>query len=736
MSTAYLGKPVDRVDASAKVTGAAAYAAEYNSPNLAYGVVVSSAIAKGRISSIDTRAASEVTGVLRVFTHENAPRQATDDESYQDEVAPPGSPFRPLYDDRIRYSGQPIALVVADTFESARFAASLVRVDYQREEHKTDFSLHDQNSYTPENKKDLPSRGDADRALERAEIAIDADYDSPMQHHNPMELFATTVVRSDDGKLTVYDKTQGVQNIHGYLCRAFKLSSDDVRVVSPYVGGAFGAGLRPQYQVYLAVLAARELRRSVRVTLTRQQMFTFGYRPETFQRVALGGSRDGTLQAIVHEVVANTSQFEEYAEAVTDWTGILYQCANVRLKHKLVRLDLHTPMDMRAPGAAWGLYALESAMDELAAKLSMDPVELRLKNYAKRDQSEDKPFSSKELRACYAKAAERFGWFRRNPEPRSMRDGDWLIGWGMAGGVWEAMQEKASAKAVLTRDGKLAVSNATSDIGTGTCAIMTQLAAETIGLPLESVKFMLGDSALPESPVEGGSYTASTVGSAVHVVTGKVRAKLFSLAQNTPDSPFAGIAPDEMTCSGGYIRCNDRQLPPLPIVELMQQAGCEQIERTATTKASSQHESHSCYSHSATFAEVRVDKDLGIIRVPRIVSAVAAGRILNPKTARSQIIGGIVWGIGMALEEKSVIDQTLGRIMTHNFADYHVAVNADVGAIDVVFADERDEYVNPIGAKGIGEIGLVGVAAAIANAIYHATGKRIRNLPITLDQLL
>jgi xanthine dehydrogenase YagR molybdenum-binding subunit len=265
---------------------------------------------------------------------------------------------------------------------------------------------------------------------------------------------------------------------------------------------------------------------------------------------------------------------------------------------------------------------------------------------------------------------------------------------------------------------------------------MTQLAAETIGLPLDSVKFMLGDSALPKAPFEGGSYTASTVGSAVHVVTNMIRADLFSLAQKTPGSPFAGIAPDEMTSAGGYIRCNDRQIPPLSIVELMQQAGCAQIERTATTKASSKHESHSCYSHSAVFAEVRVDKDLGIIRVPRIVSAIAAGRILNPKTTRSQIHGGVVWGIGMALEEKSVIDQTLGRIMTHNFADYHVAVNADVGAIDVVFIDEHDEFVNPIGAKGVGEIGLVGVAAAIANAIYHATGKRIRNLPITLDQLM
>jgi xanthine dehydrogenase YagR molybdenum-binding subunit len=736
MSTSYLGKPVDRVDARAKVTGAAIYAAEYNSPNLAYGVVVSSAIAKGRISSIDTRAANEVTGVLRVFTHANAPRQAIDDESYQDEVAPPGSPFRPLYDVRIRYSGQPIALVVADTFEAARYAASLVRVDYKRENHKTDFSLHDQRSYTPENKNDLPSRGDADRALQRADIAIDAEYYSPMQHHNPMELFATTVIRSDDGKFTVYDKTQGVQNIHGYLCRVFKLSSDDVRVVSPYVGGAFGAGLRPQYQLYLAVLAARELGRSVRVSLTRQQMFTFGYRPETFQRLALGASRDGTLQAIIHEVVANTSQIEEYAEAVTDWTGMLYQCANVRLNHKLVRLDLHTPIDMRAPGAAWGMYALECAMDELAAKLSMDPVELRLKNYAQRDQSEDKPFSSKELRACYAKGAERFGWNRRNPEPRSMRDGDWLIGWGMAGGVWEAMQEKAAAKALLTAEGKLVVSSATSDIGTGTCTIMTQLAAETIGLPLESVKFILGDSTLPESPVEGGSYTASTVGSAVHGVANKIRAELFSLAQKTPESPLAGIAPDEMTCSDGYLGSKGRQTAPLSVVKLMQLAGCQQIERTATTKASSQHESHSCYSHSAIFAEVRVDKDLGVIRVPRIVSAVAAGRILNPKTARSQIIGGTVWGIGMALEEKSVIDHEMGRIMTHNLADYHVAVNADVGDIDVIFVDEHDEFVNPIGAKGLGEIGLVGVAAAIANAIYHATGKRIRNLPITLDQLL
>src|SRR5262245_26514542 len=478
MTTNYIGQPISRVDGRAKVTGAAKYAAEYNVPNLAYGCVVSSAIAKGKIKSIDAGEALRLEGVLQVFTHENSPSLAQFDQSYTDDVAPPGSPFRPLHDDSIKFSAQPVALVVAESFELARYAASLVRVEYESEGHATDLKEKRQEAYMPKPRTVLPPlpepRGDAEKAFANAATRVEAEYDSPFEHHNPMEPFATTAVWEDGGKITVYDKTQGAQNVHGYVCNVFGLSKDDVRVVSPFVGGAFGSGLRPQYQLFLAVLAARELKRPVRVSLTRQQMFTFGHRPHTLQRVSLGAAPDGALEALIHKVFAETSRFEDYSETVAHWSAMLYRCENLRLEQKVAQLDVYTPIDMRAPGATWGLYALESAMDELAYELGVDPLELHLKNYADEDQSKNKPFSSKELRECYRQGAEKFGWARRDHEPRSMREGDQLIGWGMATGVWEAMQMTAGAKAMLAADGKLKVGSANADRRTGASKNMRQ----------------------------------------------------------------------------------------------------------------------------------------------------------------------------------------------------------------------------------------------------------------------
>jgi xanthine dehydrogenase YagR molybdenum-binding subunit len=712
MSTHHVGQPISRVDGRLKVSGEAKYAADYNVPNLAHGCVISSEIARGTIASIDAGAALALPGVLRVFTHENTRGLPWFDGSYHDESAPEGSPFRPLYDKEIEFSGQPIALVVAETFELARYAASLVRTQYARATHQTNLQAERHAAYEPKHRTPPPDpRGDAARAFEAAPVRIEADFLVPVEHHNPIELFGATVVWHGDGTLTVYDKTQGVLNTQQYLANVFGFGTRDLRVVSPFVGGAFGSALRPHYHVLLAVLAARELKRSVRVSMTRHQMFTFGHRPTTWQRVKLGASRDGTMQALTHDAVAETSQFEDFSEAVVNWSGLLYRCDNASFSHKLARLDLFTPMDMRAPGATWGVYALECAMDELAVELRIDPLELRLKNYAETDQNEELPFSSKELRACYRQAAERFGWSRRNPEPRSMRDGHALIGWGMATGVWEAMQVPATARAVLTADGTLTVSSATADIGTGTGTIMTQIAAEALGLPISNVKFVLGDSTLPTAPIEGGSWTAGSVGSAVKAACDKVRARLLALAR-----PGDGHA--------------------MSLTDVMRRSGISSIEEQATTEPSKAHENYSLYTHSAVFAEVRVDEDLGSVTVPRVVSAVAGGRVLNPKTASSQIMGSIVWGIGMALQEESVLDHAVGRFMTHNLADYHFPVHADVHDIDVIFVDERDDIINPLGAKGLGEIGLVGVGAAIANAAYHATGKRVRDLPITLDKLL
>jgi xanthine dehydrogenase YagR molybdenum-binding subunit len=728
---------MSRVDGRAKVTGAARYAAEHGGPGLLHGWVVSSAIACGRIRRIDPADALTAPGVLQVFTHENVPALARSDRKYRDESAPTGTPFRPLQGPEIRYSAQPVALVVADRLELARHAASLVRVEYEPRPPETDLNARLGAAHEPKHRTPPPApRGDAARAFAAAPVRIDAEYRTPAEHHNPMEIFAASVVVDEDGSLTVYDKTQGVQNVHDYICNVFGYAPGQVRVVSPFVGGAFGSGLRPQYHVFLAVLAARELKRSVRVSLTRQQMWSFGRRPATWQRVQLGAAADGRLQAVTHAAVAETSRFEDFSEEVVNWSGLLYRCDNAAFEHKLATLDVYTPIDMRAPGAAWGVYALECAMDELAVQVGLDPVELRLRNYADRDQNADTPFSSKELRACYREGAERFGWARRDPRPRSMRDGRALVGWGMASGVWEAMQEPATARARLTADGKLTVSSATSDIGTGTYTIMTQIAAETLGLPAKDVTVKLGDSSLPPSPLEGGSWTAASVGSAVQAACRRVRARVLAVARSLPGSPLADARPEDVSFAEGRLTSTRDPGRAMSLGDVMRRGRVSVVDEEATTKPEKRREKYALYAHSAVFAEVRVDQDLGTVRVPRVVSAVAGGRILNPKTARSQIAGGVVWGIGMALQEVSVLDHAFGRFMTHNLADYHFPVNTDVGDIDVLFVDEQDEIVNPLGVKGLGEIGIVGVAAAIANAIYHATGIRRRDLPITLDQLL
>jgi xanthine dehydrogenase YagR molybdenum-binding subunit len=739
MTTAYVGEAINRVDGRAKVTGRAIYAGEPTIPDLVYGYVVSSMVAKGRIRSIDTKPALAVPGVLEVLTHENSPLPAST-RTFIDEAGSPGEAFVPFRDTVIKFNQQPVALVLADTFELARYAATLVRVEYDAEPHLTDMGVAINHAYDPPWRVLLPPvpspRGNAGTALEGSAVRVDREYLAPAEHHNPMEPYASTAVWADDGTLTVYDKTQGVKNVQGFLCSVFDYDDEQVRVLSPYVGGAFGSGLRPQYQVFLAVLAARELKRSVKVTLSRQQMFGLCYRPFAWQRVALGASREGQLQAIIHRAVQNTSRYEHYCESTVHWTAVLYQCDNLEVSFKLAQLDLAAPADMRAPGAAWGLFALESAMDELAVALTIDPLELRLRNYAERDQNRNLPFSSKALRECYTQGAERFGWSRRKAEPRQLRKDGALIGLGMAGAMWESPQLPASARALLTLDGQLTVSSATADIGTGTYTIMTQVAADTLGLPLSHVRFHLGDSSLPKAPVEGGSFTASTVGPAVQAACENVREQLFGLAMRMPGSPLAGATPHEVVFENGHITLRRDPERTVSFADAMKNGMVNEVEGNASTGPTQQQTKYGTYAHSAVFVEVHVDEELGTIQVARAVSALAAGRILNTKTARSQVLGGLVWGIGMALEEESVIDQRFGRFMNHSLGEYHVPVNADVRDLEVIFVEEKDDVVNTLGAKGLGEIGLVGVAAAIANAVYNATGKRIRDLPITLDKLL
>lgn len=730
----YIGIPISRVDGRDKVTGAAKYAGEFKAPGLAFGSVVSSTIAKGRIVSIDIGEAMKVDGVISVLTHKNRPAMADKDEAYKDDVAPEdGSPFRPLYDDKIVFNGQPIALVLAEDSETARFASSLVQVKYKEEPHVTD--LYRGRDNTVALKQPAEPRGDAARAYAAAPVRHTGEYYVPIEHHNPMELYASTVTWDGDGKLTVYDKTQGVQNVQRYVCGIFDMKPDDVRVMSPFVGGAFGSGLRPQYQVVLAVLAVRALKRSVRVVLTRHQMYSLGYRPAMIQRVALGAEADGTLDSIAHDAITVTSQYEDYYRQETTWSGLLYKSAAATYEHKLARLDLATSCDMRAPSATTGVFALESAMDELAVALKLDPLELRMRCYSDRDQTSDLPYSSKNLRECYRQGAAAFGWDKRSPAPRSMRDGSELVGWGMATGIWEALQMPIAVRIALTANGHAEASCATSDIGTGTYTIMTQVAADMLGLPLESVAIKLGDSTLPQSPVEGGSWIAASVSNGIVTTCDAVREQLWGLARSMPGSPIADARLNEVTLANGMIVAKKDAKRAVPIADAMRHGGVDRIEQEKSTSFANGG-SHAHNTHSAIFAEVKVDEQLGVIRVTRIVSAVAAGRILNTKTAHSQVMGGVVWGIGAALHEETLIDHHFGRIMNANIAEYHVPVNADVHDIKVIFVDEQDDIVNPLGIKGLGEIGIVGVPAAIANAIYHATGTRVRDLPITLDKLL
>jgi xanthine dehydrogenase YagR molybdenum-binding subunit len=743
-STVAIGSPISRVDGRAKVMGQARYVAEHTAPDICYGVAVCSTIARGRITAIDSSAAMRVPGVLAVMTHANRPRMRSMRIFHKDMDAPGGKPFRPLHDDRVYCSGQPVALVIAETFEQARYASSLVRVHYAVEDHDTDLMANFKRAHTPKGIKagfspPPKARGDADAAFAAAPVQIDAQYHAGVEHHNPLEMHATVTIRGDDGHLTVYDKTQSSENSAFVIRHALGLSSNEVTVRNAFIGGAFGSGLRPQYQTLMSVMGAQLVKRSLKVALTRQQMFSIGHRPETWQRVRLGADTDGTLRALVHEAVAETSRIEDYVEVTVNWSSQLYACENVRHGYKLVDLDQYTPLDMRAPGAAHGVHAIEVAMDELSYALKMDPLALRLKNYAERDFNSDKPFSSKELRACYVQGAALFGWEKRPPAPRSMREGREWVGWGMATGIWDAMQAYAKVRAVLRADGSLTVSTATSDIGTGTYTAMTLIAATSLGLPLEAVTFELGDSTLPTAPLEGGSCTVASVGSAVDVVCEKLKRRLLKIAKGMNGSPFEKATLSRVAFVDGELRYRTAsgETHAVGLGELIRAAGLDRIEEKHLLLPNVlKQRKYVRATHSAVFAEVKVDEDFGTVRVTRVVSAVAAGRIISAKTARSQITGAVVWGISQALHEDTKIDHALGRFMNHNLSEYHIAVNADIHAIDVLFVEEDDRVVSRLGAKGVGEIGIVGVAAAVCNAIYHATGTRVRSTPITPDKVM
>jgi xanthine dehydrogenase YagR molybdenum-binding subunit len=711
MTIAAIGQPVSRVDGPQKVTGRATYAAEFDLPGQAYARIVRSTVPKGRIVAIDTTAAERAPGIVAIVTHERAPRL-----SYQPHkgLTDPevGERLHVLQDDRITHQGQPIALVVAGTVEQAEAAAMLMRVTYAPETAITDVTRvapvlpTQQKTDQGERRPPETRRGDAEGALVAADVKVDETYVIPREHHNPIELHAT-IAQWDGDRLTLWDKTQFVHDVAEEIAAVFGLPAENVRVVSPFVGGAFGSALRTWPHVTLAALAARVAHRPVKLMLSRREMYYgVGYRPHTVQRVALGASRDGRLAAIVHDGHQETSTYEEYSEALVNASRFLHSCPNVFTRQRLAPMNVHTPTYMRAPGEASGVFALESALDELAVALGMDPVELRLRNEPEQDEFKKLPFSSRSTRECYRAAAERFGWDRRNPQPGSMRDGRWLIGWGMASATYPMNFAPASAKVRLLPDGTAEVTSAASDMGPGTWTSMTQVAAETLELPLERVKFVLGDSQFPKTPPHGGSMTMASVGSAVQAACRKAR--------------------EDAVARGG---AND-------VTEAVRRLG-EPVEASADVNPGEASQRFSMHAFGGVFVEVAVDPDLGETRVRRIVGAYGAGRIVNPKLTRSQCIGGMIGGIGMALMEHAVVDARNGRVPNANLAEYAVPVHADAPPVmEAIFVEEHDPHVNPLGVKGVGEIAMVGVAPAITNAIFHATGKRIRTLPVTPDKLL
>jgi xanthine dehydrogenase YagR molybdenum-binding subunit len=735
MSDKMIGKPLDRVDGRLKVTGAARYAAEAQVAKVAYGVLVLSGIAKGQITGIDTAAAEKAPGVLAVLTHRNAGKASLPDDAKAPVDPVVGQPLQPLQDDRIHYNGQPVAVVVADTFEQATRAAALVQVSYHEEKAVTDFAAAVAHAFTPKKSPDY-TRGEPDKAFEAAEVRVEQTYSHPDEHHNPMEPHATVAVWEGQ-KLTLYDKTQWVDNVQKQAAATFGIPSEDVRVLSPFVGGAFGSALRAWVHVFLAALAGKHVRRPVKLVLTRSQMYTIpGYRPHTVQKVALAATRQGKLTALRHEATGRTSTYEKFLESVVNPSRCLYACPNVSTRYRLAAMNVNTPASMRGPGEATGVYALECALDELAVAVALDPVELRILNHADTDPETDRPWSSKSLKECYKQAAEKFGWAKRPPKPRSLRDGGLLIGWGMATATWPTHRRPATVLVRVLADGTAVVRTAASDIGPGTYTVMTQIAADALGLPVARVHFDLGDSRMPPAPVQGGSMTVASVGSAVYEAATAARNKVLDLAGSDDGSPLHRATADQVAAEDGRLFLKSEPKRGERYSDILKRHRKDAVEVTKESKPGEETKKFSMRAFGAHFVEVRVDPDFGTVRVARVVSGFAAGKIINPKTAHSQAIGGIVGGLGMALLEETIRDRRNGRIVNANLADYMVPVNADVPELVAFFVEEEDKHVNPLGTKGLAEMPLVGVAAAVANAVYHATGKRVRELPITLDKLL
>ncbi|MFJ8582195.1 xanthine dehydrogenase family protein molybdopterin-binding subunit [Micromonospora sp. NPDC093277] len=692
-----MGRALDRFEGAEKVRGLARYAFEQPAEHPAYLFPVQSTVAVGRITGIDCSQASAQPGVLAVLTYQNAPRVATDNGD-----------LRILQSDEVAFRGQIVGGVIAETSEIARHAAGLVRVDYEARPHNVDLRgevrAHREKLRVPNEVMPIfpmgTADGDVDAALASAAVRVDQAYSTSWNTHNALEPH-TTIACWADGRFTLHLSTQGVNRIQAVVAGAFRLDPDRVRVISPHVGGAFGSKVYPWADVVLAAMAARLVPgRPVKFALTRQQTFSqTGYRPPTIQRVRLGAGSDGRLVAIDHDSIEQTSKVREFAEHSTRATPGMYAAPNRRTRQLLADLDVPTPTIMRAPGEASGMFALESAMDELAVACGLDPIELRIRNEPDVHPHFGLPFSSRNLVACLREGARRFGWEQRDATPRARREGSWLVGTGVAAATYPVLRLPGSKATIrIGPDGRYVVLIAAADIGTGTRTALTQVAADALQVDVEQVDLRLGDTAYPPATEEGGSAGITSWGSAICAAADQLRQRL--AAEHGGTVPAHGL---EVTAD----------MPENPYLKR-----------------------YAMHSFGAQFAEVRVHEETGEVRVPRQLGVFACGRIVNPKTARSQLLGGMTWGLSMALHEQGVLDLRFGHVVNHDLAQYHISSNADVGAIEVHLIEEDDPYVNPMGTKGVGEIGIVGVAAAIANAVHHATGVRIRDLPITLDKLL
>jgi len=730
-----VGLSVDRVDGRAKVTGAALYAADAPVEVPLHAVIVQSTIARGRITAIDATATRAVPGVIDVLTYENAPRVPA---LAFDFTVPVQEELAPLQSPEVHYDGQHVAAVIAKSFEAAREGAALLRIAYERADAEVTIESAHQ--------VDVPEqwfgddaqvrRGEPEAAYAASEVQVDASYVTPAENHNPLEP-SVTVAEWRDGELTVHDSTQWVRGTRAALAKHFDMDEERVRVIAPFLGGGFGCKGFFWPHTVIAAMAAKITNRPVKLVLTREQMFTsVGRRSRTQQRLRVGASRDGRLNAVLHDVLSESSRVGTFIEAAGGVTTMLFDVPNVAVTHRVARLDVATPTAMRAPGEAPGSFALGSALDELAYACGLDPLDVLRRNHAAADPSSGLPFSSKHLLACYERGAEAFGWSARTHAPRSMRDGDELIGWGVATATYPAMRSPAEARVTIGADGTIDVASATHDLGTGMYTILAQIAADALGADPRTIRVRIGDSTFPNAPVAGGSMSSASVGPAVQDAARRAQREAVAIAVSAGASPLHGLSADDVEAVGGVLRAKDDPSRAIAYGDVVRLGGTGAIETVASSGPGEDSDAYSFHSFGAQFVEVRYDEEIARLRVARALGVFDCGRILNPKTARSQMLGGITWGIGMALLEETVRDDRAGAVVTNNLADYHVPVNADIGDISVIFVEEPDFRLNPLGARGVGEIGITGVAAAIANAVYHATGVRVRDLPIVPEKLL